>query len=85
MLGQDDHLKSFVERIERLNEEKSAISEDVKDLYTEVKSAGFDTKILRKIIAMRKMETSDRQEQEALIDVYKHALEMDLPLLKEVV
>ncbi len=71
-----DVLRSFVERIERLEEEKKNMADDIKDVYSEAKSSGFDAKILRKIIAMRKLEESDRQEQEALIDLYAHALGM---------
>jgi len=71
-----DVLRSFVERIERLEEEKKNLADDIKDVYSEAKSSGFDAKILRKIIAMRKLEDSDRQEQEALIDLYAHALGM---------
>ncbi len=70
-----DHLRSFIERIERLEEEKKAISEDLKEVYAEAKSVGFDTKIIRTVIKIRKMEPSDRQEAEALLDVYLHALE----------
>ena len=71
-----DVLRSFVERIERLEEEKKNLSEDLKDVYSEAKGNGFDVKILRKIIAMRKMEDHERQEQEALIDLYASALGM---------
>jgi uncharacterized protein (UPF0335 family) len=71
-----DVLRSFVERIERLEEEKKNLSEDLKDVYSEAKGNGFDVKILRKIIAMRKMEDHERQEQEALIDLYASSLGM---------
>jgi len=67
---------SFVERIERLEEEKKNLADDIKDVYFEAKSSGFDAKILHKIIAMRKLEDSDWQEHEALIDLYAHALGM---------
>jgi uncharacterized protein (UPF0335 family) len=70
-----DHLRSFIERIERLEEEKKAIAEDLKEVYAEAKSVGFDTKIMRTVIKIRKMEPNDRQEMEALLDVYMHALE----------
>ena len=70
-----DHLRSFVERIERLEEEKKTISEDLKEVYAEAKSVGFDTAIIRAVIKIRKMDASDRQEMEALLDVYMHALE----------
>lgn len=69
-----ERLKSFVERIEKLEEERAAIGGDIRDVYTEVKAAGFDTKTTRKVIALRKMDASDRAEQEALLDTYKFAL-----------
>ncbi len=71
-----DHLKSFIERIERLEEEKAAIAGDIKEVYAEAKGNGFDTKIMRQIIRLRKMEPNDRQEQEELLDVYMRAVGM---------
>lgn len=71
-----DILRSFVERVERLEEEKKNLADDIKDVYAEAKSGGFDVKILRQIIRMRKMEEHERQEQEALVDLYAHALGM---------
>jgi uncharacterized protein (UPF0335 family) len=71
-----DRLKSFIERIERLEEEKSAIAGDVKEVYSEAKSSGFDTKIMRQIVRLRKMEPQERNEQEQLLDVYKQAIGM---------
>ncbi|HMG51249.1 MAG TPA: DUF2312 domain-containing protein [Inquilinus sp.] len=71
-----DRLKSFVERIERLEEEKAGISGDIKDVYAEAKGTGFDIKIIRQIIRLRKMERDDRREQEELLDLYKQALGM---------
>ncbi|HEX9448130.1 MAG TPA: DUF2312 domain-containing protein [Dongiaceae bacterium] len=71
-----DRLKSFIERIERLEEEKKAIAGDVKEVYAEAKSSGFDTKIIRQIIRLRKMEAHDREEQEQLLDLYKQAIGM---------
>lgn len=71
-----DHLKSFIERIERLEEEKAAIAGDIKEVYAEAKGTGFDTKIMRQIIRLRKMEPSDRQEQEELLDIYMRAVGM---------
>lgn len=68
-------LKAFVERVERLEEEKKAIAGDIKEVFAEAKADGFDTKILRKTIALRKMDKDERQEQEALIEVYMMALE----------
>lgn len=72
-----ERLKSFVERIERLEEEKQALAGDVREVYSEAKGAGFDIKVLRAIIRLRKMDQSDRTEMEELIDVYKRALEMN--------
>ena len=71
-----DHLKSFIERIERLEEEKAAIANDVKEVYAEAKGTGFDTKVMRQIIRLRKMEPADRQEQEELLDIYMRAVGM---------
>ena len=71
-----DRLRSFVERIERLEEEKRELSNDIKEVYAESKSSGFDTRILRKVISLRRMEAQDRREQEELVDLYMHALGM---------
>ena len=71
-----DRLRSFIDRIERLEEEKKAIAEDIKEVYAEAKALGFDTKIIRKIISLRKMEDHERNEQEELIEVYKQAIGM---------
>ena len=71
-----DQLKSIVERIERLEEEKAALSSDIKDVYAEAKANGFDTKILRTVIRLRKQDSAERQEQEAILDLYLHALGM---------
>lgn len=69
-----DRLKSFVERIEKLTEEKDAIAGDIKDVYSELKGVGYDAKTVREIVRLRKMDAADRAEQETLLDVYKHAL-----------
>ena len=69
-------LKSIVERIERLEEDKAAISADIKEVYAEAKANGFDTKVLKSIITLRKMDPEKRQELESLIDVYMAALGM---------
>jgi len=69
-----ERLRSFVERIERLEEEKAALTADIREVYAEAKGNGFDTKVMRQVIRLRKMETSDRQEQEALLDLYKRAV-----------
>ncbi|HEY9163414.1 MAG TPA: DUF2312 domain-containing protein [Magnetovibrio sp.] len=71
-----DRLRSFVERIERLEEEKAALAADIREVYSEAKGTGYDVKILRQIIRLRKMDVSDRQEQEEILDVYKRALGM---------
>jgi uncharacterized protein (UPF0335 family) len=71
-----DQLKSIIERIERLEEEKAGLASDVRDVFAEAKGNGFDIKILRQIIKLRKMETSERDEQEHLLDLYKRALGM---------
>jgi uncharacterized protein (UPF0335 family) len=69
-----DELRLLIERIERLEEEKKAIADDVKDVYGEAKARGYDAKIMRQIVRLRKMETHDRQEMEAILDTYKAAL-----------
>ena len=69
-----DRLRSIVERIERLEEEKAALAADIREVYAEAKSAGFDTKTLRALIKLRKMDQSDRQEQEELLDLYRQAI-----------
>ncbi|HTS42606.1 MAG TPA: DUF2312 domain-containing protein [Xanthobacteraceae bacterium] len=71
-----DQLKAFVERVERLEEEKRALSDDIRDVYAEAKGNGFDVKALRTIVRLRKMEMSERQEQQAILDTYMHALGM---------
>ncbi len=68
------HLRAFIERIERLEEEKRALAGDIKEVYAEAKGNGFDPKIMRQVVRLRKMDTAERQEQEALIDVYLNAL-----------
>ncbi len=71
-----DHLKAFVERIERLEEEKKTISDDIRDVYAEAKSTGFDVKALRAIMRLRKQDVDERKEQEAILETYMHALGM---------
>ncbi|GGD95213.1 UPF0335 protein [Aureimonas endophytica] len=71
-----DQLKSIVERIERLEEEKKTIADDIKDVYAEAKGNGFDTKVLRKIIQIRKQDQNERAEQDAVLDLYMQALGM---------
>ena len=71
-----DRLRSLIERIERLEEEKKALSGDIRDVFAEAKSAGFDVKIMRAILKLRKMNASDRDEQEFLLDTYRKALDL---------
>jgi uncharacterized protein (UPF0335 family) len=71
-----DRLRSIIERIERLEEERKALGSDIKDIYSEAKSAGFDVKVLRQLIRVRKQEPADVEEQETLLDVYRRALGM---------
>ncbi len=71
-----DKIKAFVNRIERLNEEREALSADIKEVYSEAKGSGFDTKILRQVIRMRKLDKADFQEQEAMLDLYLTAMDM---------
>jgi len=71
-----DRLRSFIERIERLEDEKKALSEDIREVYSEAKGAGFDVKIMRQIVRLRRMDASDRAEMEQILDIYKQALDM---------
>ncbi len=71
-----DRLRSIVERIERLEEERKALAGDIKDIYAEAKSAGFDVKVIRQIISLRKKEPAEVEEQETLLDLYRRALGM---------
>jgi uncharacterized protein (UPF0335 family) len=71
-----DHLKSFIERIERLEEEKKSLADDIKDVYAEAAATGFDVKIMREIIKIRKMDKDELDEQEALLETYMLALGM---------
>jgi uncharacterized protein (UPF0335 family) len=70
-------LKSFIERIERLEEEKSAIASDIKDVYAEAKGTGFDSKTIRKIISLRKVDTEKRREADEMLELYKSAIGME--------
>ena len=69
-----DQLRLFLERIERLEEEKKGIADDIRDVYAEAKSRGYDAKIMRQIVRLRKMETHDRQEMDAILETYRSAL-----------
>jgi uncharacterized protein (UPF0335 family) len=77
-----DQLRSIIERVERLEEEKRGIADDIKDIYAEARGNGFDAKAIRKIVAMRRMDADKRREEEAILDVYLAALGMlvDTPL-----
>ena len=76
-----DRIRSFVERIERLEEEIKGLSDDKKDIYAEAKGEGFDVKILREVVRLRKQDKEEREEHESLLDVYLHALENAAPQL----
>ena len=71
-----DRLRSLIERIERLEEERKALASDIKDIFSEAKSAGFDVKVIRQLIRIRKQEPAEVEEQETLLDVYRRALGM---------
>ena len=75
-----DRLRSFVERIERLEEEIKALTDDKKDIYAEAKGEGFDVKILREVIRLRRQDEKERDERDSLLDVYMHALETAPPI-----
>ncbi|MBN9557491.1 MAG: DUF2312 domain-containing protein [Alphaproteobacteria bacterium] len=69
-------LKSLIERIERLEEERTALSADIREVYSEAKGQGFDTKVMRQVVRLRKLDTADRQEQDAVLELYLGALGM---------
>ena len=69
-----ERLRSFIERIERLEEEKAALAADIREVYAEAKGNGFDAKIMRQVVKLRKMDSADREEQETLLDLYKRAM-----------
>lgn len=71
-----DQLRAFIERIERLEEEKKTIADDIKDVYAEAKGTGFDTKILKKVVALRKKDAQERMEEDAILETYLAALGM---------
>jgi len=74
----DDRLRLLIERIENLEEEKKGISDDIKDVYAEAKAVGYDAKIMRKVISLRKMKPDDRMEQEAILNTYMCALGLSM-------
>ena len=71
-----EHLRAFVERIERLEEEKKTIADDIRDVYAEAKANGYDVKALRTVVKLRKQDVNERKEQEAILETYLHALGM---------
>jgi uncharacterized protein (UPF0335 family) len=71
-----DRLRSFIERVERLEEEKAALTADIREVFAEAKAAGFDVKTMRQVLKLRKMDRTDVQEQDALLDVYRRALDL---------
>ncbi|MBA4354422.1 MAG: DUF2312 domain-containing protein [Novosphingobium sp.] len=73
----DDRLRLLIERIERLEEEKKGIGDDIKDVYNEAKAVGYDAKIMRQVVRIRKMKPDDRREAEAILELYKTALGID--------
>ena len=73
-----DQIRAFIERIERMEEEKKAIADDIKEIYAEAKGNGFDTKVLRQVVRIRKQDHAERLEQEALLELYMTALGMSL-------
>lgn len=73
----DDRLRLLIERVERLEEEKKGIQDDIKDVYAEAKATGYDAKIMRQIIRLRKLKPDDRREMEILLETYKNALGID--------
>lgn len=77
-----EQLKSYIERIERLEEEKAALAVDVREVYAEAKANGYDTKVMRKVISLRKVDAAEREEQDQLLELYQQALGM-LPELEE--
>lgn len=72
----DDRLRLLIERVERLEEEKKGISDDIRDVYMEAKAGGYDPKIMRQIVKLRKMKPDDRSEQDMILETYKNALGM---------
>jgi uncharacterized protein (UPF0335 family) len=73
-ISADDQLRLFIERIERLEEERKGVADDIRDTYNEAKAQGYDAKIMRQIVQLRRMEPHDRQEMAAILDTYKAAL-----------
>ena len=78
-----DRRRSFIERIERLEEERATIAVDIREVYAEAKANGVDPKIMRQVVKLRKMESGDRQEQEAMLEIYKEALGMEASVVPQ--
>ncbi len=74
--AEQNQLRQFIEQIERLEEEKKALSDDIRDKFTEAKSTGFDVKVMRQVLRLRKKSKAERQEEDSILDVYLHALGM---------
>ena len=74
----DDRLRLLIERVERMEEEKKGVAEDIRDVYAEAKAVGYDPKIMRKIVALRKLAPDDRREQAMILETYANALGLDL-------
>lgn len=72
-----DALRAYIDRIERLEEDKKAVANDIKDIYSEAKGNGYDTKIIRKVVSLRRKSKEERQEEEALLELYMQTLEME--------
>jgi uncharacterized protein (UPF0335 family) len=72
-----EHLRSYIDRIERLEEEKAGLAADIRDIYAEAKGNGFDSRTMRRIVTLRKLDQSERNERDALLDLYRRALNMD--------
>lgn len=70
-----ERLRGFIERVERLEEEKKALAEDIKEIYAEAKALGFEPKIMRRVVSIRRMDAEKRQEEDSLLDIYLHAIE----------
>ena len=77
-----DRLRLFIERVERLLEEKATLTADIREVYSGAKSNGFDTKVMRLIIRLRALDAADREEQEALLDLYKRAVGLDTKVIR---
>ena len=71
-----EHLRSYIDRIERLEDEKAGLAADIRDIYAEAKGNGFDARTMRRIVSLRKLDQGERDEQEALLDLYRRALDM---------